>query len=86
MEERQRHHFWTGKEEEEEEEIRMAVVSPGGCDNHNNHDGPMDVGVDVEDLLSYHRVKDGDGGGNGIVPSSSVVGRIRIHGRQIWTT
>ena len=36
----------------------MAVVSPGGRgdDDHNDHGRPMDVGVDVEDLLSYHRI------------------------------
>ena len=81
----------------------MAVVSPGGGggDDHNdhgNHNGPIDVGIDVEDLLRYHCVKDGNGGGNGdgkvdgkgdgggggnvILPSSSIVGRGCLSGRQ----
>ena len=63
----------------------MAVISPrsGGDNDHNR---PIDVGVDVEDLSSYHRVKDDDGVGNGMVTSSSVVGRERLRRRQRGTT
>ena len=67
----------------------MAIVLPGGGggdnhDDHKNYDRPMDVGVDVEYLSSYHHVKDGNGGsgGNGAVPSLSVVGRGRLRGLQ----
>ena len=44
--------------------------------------------VDAEYLSIYHHVKDGDGGsgGNGTVPSSSVVGRRQLRGRQKGTT
>ena len=57
----------------------MAVVSPGGGGS-NDHDGTMDVGIDVGDLSSYHSVRDGGGGGggNGIAPSFPVVGRGRL--------
>ena len=64
----------------------MGVVSPGGGggDDPNHRNGLMDVGVDLEDISSYYRVKDRDcsGGGNDIVPSSSVVERGRLRGRQ----
>ena len=63
----------------------MEVISPrSGGDN--DHNGPIDVGVDVEYLSSYHRVKDDDGVGNGMVTSSSVIGRRRLRGRQRGTT
>ena len=61
----------------------MTVVLPGGKDG-NNHDGPMDVGIGVEYLSSYHCIKDGDGGGgsNGIVPSLYGLGRGKLCGCQ----
>ena len=68
----------------------MVVITPGGGggDNHDDQNGPMDVGVDVEDLSRYHCIKDsnGDDGGNGIVPFLSIVGRGKLHGRQKGTT
>ena len=52
----------------------MAAISPRGGDNNNHdenddHGGSMEVRIDVEDILIYHHIKDGDGnsGSNGII-------------------